>query len=299
MENLISYELIQKHPQINQITKNLIFDAETSEWIKDYLNWINGILRTLPPKQQTEIINRISAPDGNKFKEAIAELMFLAIRQKANWKWEKDPVINGKTPDYFVSPEKCKYSFIAEVTVVRHNHPDPNNYVENGELYSNGVLVDKWPIVTDPIEQEKRIVNAVLGKYNKYREICKKYPFFVCLYIYDFKNNFYLTDYSIQKALYYKPDSNDITNGNAKYFGILELEEYSSLDGVIVCREEFIDHEKNGYFKPVLSTHILLNRNSTYRREIITFCRNNNFSFIRDVDDCKFNNLQGQIIKLY
>ena len=184
------------------------------------------------------------------------------------WRFEKDPKINGKTPDFRVSyGGDSKYSFLCDVTVVRHDHPH-NDLVfdgKTGKMTMDGKPIEKLPPATQPIDQSHRFLMRINEKLDKYRQILtiEDKPFVICFFQYKFEDFFYMDNFQIMNALFgdltvsfrtgefWPQPSIDITQHDQKVKrGIFGFEEYSHIGAVIVCKQEFFPTSDRMLEKP-------------------------------------------------
>ena len=255
--DLISAKLTTQYPAMSATAKNWISGISECKWIEEYFCWLNNQLIHLRPKQRKQIIERLVSEHDTKYHESIAEIVYIAFWNYVNWSFDKDPKINGKTPDFRVFyGEDNKYSFLCDVTVVRHNQPHHDLVIDGkrGIMTMDGKPIDELPVATQPINQSHRFLMRIKEKLDKYRQILtiEDKPFVICFFQYKFEDILYLDDFQIRNALFgdltvnfrtgefWHQPSIDITQHDQKVNrGIFGFEEYSHVAAVIVCKQEF------------------------------------------------------------
>ena len=258
--------LLDEYPSMSTTARNWMSAAPKEQWVKDYFDFLNRQLCSLELRQRQEMVRRIVASSDNKFHEAIAELVYVALWNHLKWPFNKDYQIAGQKPDFRVSFRGPQASFFySDVTVVRHNHPQRPHKVE---LDGRGKIA-KLPVVTEPIQQAHRFIMKIKDKFKRYSSKIGEIPFLVCFFQSGFEDCFYLDDFQIQSALFgdlkldfdtgelrYEPSIQN-TAHDTRTHGVFGFEEYKSLTAVIACKEEFYASrgigcrdERQGYHKP-------------------------------------------------
>lgn len=265
--DLINPKLITHYPNMSDTARNWIARISECEWVEDYFNFLNRQLLSLKGSQRNEILTRIVSPNDTQYHEAIAELIYVAFWNHLKWPFEKDPKINGKTPDFKVNfDKKCNQSFLSEVTVVRHKHPRSNIVfdVQSGSIKSikiDGKIIDKntqgLPPETTPIEQAHRFLMKIKEKFDKYSEILHNNLFIICFFIHNRMDDFYLDDFQINNALFgdlvvnfdngerwHQPSIQTTQHNQEVERGIFPFEKYKLLTAVIICSQSFYSTSK-------------------------------------------------------
>jgi len=221
---------------------------------KKYIDWLNNEISFLDAKDRADIVSRIASQSDSSYHGAISELVYAAFWKHLKWNYTKEYILMEKTPDYKVTFDASNnQSFIGEVSVVTHNHPhQKSEFLESGQILVDGKPADELPTITNPIDQAHRFAMKLGQKYKKYKDIIDNKPFVICLYIHGFENNFYLSDFHINKALYgnlnfsfsdgetfYQPTVFKGQHNQNEYNGIFAFEDFAKLSAVIICREEW------------------------------------------------------------
>ena len=155
---------------------------------------LNEALGRLTIKEQNKIIGRLVSSKDETYYEAIAEIVYILLWQHLSWDFDKDPLINKKSPDFRVISDKTSCSsFLCDVTVVRHNHPHETKVIETTKDFHTPL-----PLVTVPIEQLQRFLMKIREKFEKYKEISisRNCPLVIAFFIQDFENAFFLIGFS-------------------------------------------------------------------------------------------------------
>lgn len=253
---------------MSNTARNRISCIPECKWVEEYFAFLNKQIQSLSEKQKRDIISRIVSSDDNQYHEAIAELVYIAFWNKLNWSFEKDPEINGKTPDFKVCFDKeHNRSFLCDVTVVRHNHPHQDQRIDFDEktgittITVDGKVVDELPLITEPIDQAHRFLMRIKEKFENYRNILNDIPFVICFY--QFEDTFYLNDFQITNALFgdlkldfktgeswHQPSIQTTKHNQNVKRGIFGFEEYKPLMAIITCEQEFYQTSNTIIDKP-------------------------------------------------
>ncbi len=244
--------------------------------VKEYAAYLNEQISSLKPKMQKDAFGKIVGSSNSQFIECIAELTAMSLWKHFKWDYEKDSKINGKTPDFKVTIDSNN-SFIAEVTILRSNHPHreilikrerrnifdliksvfAKNPIKQKLIIQNqitGEILKKLPPATQPIEQSNRVNVEINQKFHKYNGIIKTLdmPFIICFYQPKFKDYFYIDDFQINNALYgnkkinfstgetfHYPEISRDSFGNPISEGIFCFKEYSNLTAIVFIIKQF------------------------------------------------------------
>lgn len=267
MNDLITPKLITQYPTMSATARNWISRISDCKWVEDYFAFLNKQLSCLSNEGRKDIRSRLVSSNDNQYYEAVAELVYIAFWNRLKWRFEKDPKINGKTPDFkvFYDNSLC---FYCDVTIARLSRKDNSKYkpMTLDELKRQLQLPQQEKekcLPTEPIEQAHRFLTEIDQKVKKYREISTNVPFVICFFIYGLENLFYLDDFQIRNALlgkltisftngevWHQPSIQITEHNQAANNGIFGFEENKILTAVIICTQEFYTTSNKTLTKP-------------------------------------------------
>lgn len=251
-------DLIAKHPAMNIALMACLKVYEEHKSVAGYIEWLNRELNCdcLDKTSREGIFDRLISSSNESYEEALAELVYIALWNRLDWQFRKDPKAGIKTPDFgvWIAPQET-FSFFAEATVVRHDQNHHHTFLELDEnrIWVDGSLVDKLPIVKKPIEQDHRIGMKIAQKAHKYKGMAGDLPLVICIFIRGFENNFYMGRFQVENAIYgqktiafpsgeifFKPKIKATEHNKKACVGIFAFEEYKHVNSLLVCRERIL-----------------------------------------------------------
>lgn len=265
---ILTPELLYNSPNLNKYIKNLLSIIDKDRSAYNYIQYLNKALEMINNiHKKKKLFGKLTGATEDRCIEAIAELSYMWLWKHLGWNFEFEPNIETKTPDFKVTTDENN-CFIAEVTILRSNHPHRETIIsyDDGKIIikdkNTGEILEKPPSAPQPIEQYKKIIYEIDQKYKKYLPVIKnKLPFIICFYLPDTKSEFYINDFQIERALFGEQtmviNKNDIENseyglypkknkgqyGNDIYTGIFCFEEYSDVTAILFINNEYYNNK--------------------------------------------------------
>lgn len=251
----------------NEYIKRLLYNMDCDSSAYNYIQYLNEIL-CMNKNIKKKLFNQLIGSDDNQCIAAIAELTFISLWKYLGMSFEFEPDINNHKPDFKITIDDDCF-FIAEVTMLRSNHPHFDTmiikYGDDIKIINQntGEILDKLPPAAQPIEQHNKIIYEVDQKLTKYQHLISdnRLPFVICFYLPDFKDEFYISKFQIEKALfgehtiiikkndpkykeyYMRPYEFKGDYGIDYYTGIFCFEKYSNLTAVLFMNNEYINNK--------------------------------------------------------